>query len=161
QLASSNPITDALRGSVMHFASPVKADDKVGDDQRHVEVLVRSSKDAWRSASSDVQPHFEKYGERGFPSEKDAPKDKQGSQVLAAAVTGGFATAFAKPTAAKPDAAPLIEHSPPDARVVIFGSSAFVSDVTLAVSQQLGSELASSNVELVHNAVDWVLADTD
>ena len=33
QLASGSPITGGLAGSVMHFASPIKAEAKVGDDQ--------------------------------------------------------------------------------------------------------------------------------
>jgi len=40
---------------------------------------------------------------------------------------------------------------------VIFGSSTFASDLV----QQLDSEFTKSNIELVHNAVDWSLADTD
>jgi ABC-type uncharacterized transport system involved in gliding motility auxiliary subunit len=43
----------------------------------------------------------------------------------------------------------------------VFGSSAFASDDVLSLAQQLESDLAASNVELVHNAVDWSLADTD
>ena len=39
----------------------------------------------------------------------------------------------------------------------MFGSSTFASDLV----QQLDSELTASNIELVHNAVDWSLADTD
>jgi ABC-type uncharacterized transport system involved in gliding motility auxiliary subunit len=93
--------------------------------------------------------------------------DKKGSQVLAVAITGGFASNVAKPKDAKPDPnnkdAPtrIIEHSPPDTRIVVFGSSAFASDDVLQLAQQMDSDLASSNVELIHNAVDWSLADTD
>jgi hypothetical protein len=43
---------------------------------------------------------------------------------------------------------------------VVFGSSAFASD-DVSARQQLQSDLALSNVSLVHNAVDWALADTD
>ena len=167
QLASGSAITGGLAGSVMHWASPVKADDKVGDDTRHVDVLLRSSKDAWLSSSTDVQPNFASHPETGFASGKDAPADKKGAQTLAVAVIGGFASAVAKPKDAKDpkpaekDATKLLEHSPPDTRIVVFGSSAFVSDDVLGIAQQLDSDLASANVELVHNAVDWSLADTD
>jgi ABC-type uncharacterized transport system involved in gliding motility auxiliary subunit len=86
---------------------------------------------------------------------------------MALAIAGGFTSSVAKPP--KPDAktamsepAPrLIEHSPPDTRIVVFGSSAFASDDVLSLAQQLDSDLTASNVELVHNAVDWSLADTD
>jgi ABC-type uncharacterized transport system involved in gliding motility auxiliary subunit len=83
---------------------------------------------------------------------------------MAVSVIGGFASSAAKPAKTDPaakDAPRLIEHSTPDSRIVVFGSSAFVSDDLLGLSQQLGSELGLSNIELVHNAVDWSLADTD
>jgi hypothetical protein len=160
-------ITSGLAGSVMHWASPVKADAKVGDDEHRVEVLLRSSEGSWLTSSTAVEPNLRTYPELGFPGPKDLPADKKGSQVMAVAVTGGFASSVAKP--AKPDdkadkdaaVARLIEHSPPDTRIVVFGSSAFVSDDVLSLAQQLGADLAESNVELVHNAVDWSLADTD
>src|SRR5207302_8858792 len=44
----------------------------------------------------------------------------------------------------------LIAHSPPDARVVVFGSSAFVSDDILELAQRLNSDLTVANVEVVH-----------
>ena len=71
---------------------------------------------------------------------------------MALAVTGGFATSGDAKGA---------QHSPPDTRIVVFGASAFVTDDVLGLAQQLDSELATSNVELVHAAVDWALADTD
>ena len=131
-------------------------------------VLLKSSDASWLTSSTTVEPNLRTYPETGFPGPpKDAPADKKGSQVMAVAVVGGFASGVAKP--AKPDdkagkdaaQARLIEHSPPDTRLVVFGSSAFVSDDVLSLAQQLDSDLAASNVELVHNAVDWSLADTD
>jgi ABC-2 type transport system permease protein len=154
-------ITGGLAGAVMHWVSPVKANPKVGDTTRRVDVLMKSSGNAWLSAATNVEPNFQQYPEAGFP--KSGPKDKTGPQVLAVALTGGFASSLAKPEA-KPDApktAPRLAHSPPDTRVVVFGSSAFVSDDMLAVARQLESDLATMNVELVHNAIDWCLADTD
>ncbi len=212
QLASGSVITGGLAGSVMHWATPVEAEAKVGKDTHHVEPLLRSSSGAWLSASTNVQPNFATYPDTGFATSKDVAADKHGVQTLAVAVTGGFASAVATPQDAKPtqrassrgtpeatgsgaatgsgvatgsggttgsatapatgsgatsppgaakDAPRLLEHSPPDTRIVVFGSSAFVSDGVLGLAQQLDSDLATSNVELVHNAVDWSLADTD
>jgi hypothetical protein len=163
QVASSSAITSGLAGSVMHWASPVAADPKVGDDEHRVEVLLRSSDASWLTSSTTVKPNRRTYPELGFPGPKDAPADKKGSQVLAVAIAGGFASSVATPP--KPDdktsmdapRARLIEHSPPDTRIVVFGSSTFASDLV----QQLDSEFTKSNIELVHNAVDWSLADTD
>ncbi|HEY5936938.1 MAG TPA: Gldg family protein, partial [Kofleriaceae bacterium] len=56
QLAVGSVITSGLPGTVMHFASPVKAEAKVGDDARKVETLLRSSGEAWLSASPSAQP---------------------------------------------------------------------------------------------------------
>ena len=165
QLSSSSMITSGLAGSVMHWGSPVKAEAKVGDDVHKVDALLRSSDASWLTSSTVVEPNLRTYPQGGFPGPaKDLAADKKGSQVMAVAVVGGFASSVAKPT--KPDtstkdAPRLAEHSTPDTRIVVFGSSAFVSDDVLGLAQQLESELASSNVELVHNAVDWSLADTD
>jgi ABC-2 type transport system permease protein len=169
QLADDSVITAGLAGSVMHWASPVKVEAKVGDDEHKLVPLLRASNGAWLSASTNVEPDPARYPDTGFPSGKDAPADKRGAQTLAVSVTGGFASAFAKAKQASgakdkdnDDAGShLVVHSPPDTRIVVFGSSAFVSDDVLGLAQQLDSELATSNLELVHNAVDWSLADTD
>jgi MYXO-CTERM domain-containing protein len=118
------------------------------------------------TSNTAVEPNYKTYPELGFAGPKDAAADKKGSQVMAVTVTGGFASGVAKPKDKPKDpteaaASRLIEHSPPDTRIVVFGSSAFVSDDILGLAQQMRSDLASSNVELVHNAVDWSLADTD
>jgi ABC-2 type transport system permease protein len=158
---SSNSITGGLTGAVIHWGAPVKADAKVGDDDHRVEPLLRSSDESWLTGATSVQPNLESYPELGFPGPaKDLAADKKGSQIMAVAVTGGFASSVPKPT--KPgerEAATLrlVEHSPPDTRMVVFGSSAFVSDEV----QGLDSPLTASNLNLVHNAVDWSLADTD
>jgi ABC-2 type transport system permease protein len=132
QLSDSSVITSGLTGAVMHFATTVTA--KAG------KPLLTSSDKAWLVAAPDA-------------SVPPKPTGKQGSQVLAVSVMGGFATTLTKKG--------VIEHSPPDTRIVVFGSSAFVSDDLLQLARQLDSDFAQANVELVHNAVDWSLADTD
>ena len=81
------------------------------------------------------------------------PTSARGSQVLAVAVSGELASGLGT--------SKELAHSPPDTRLVVFGSSAFVSDDVLRTAQQLDSTLATANLELVHNAVDWALSDTD
>lgn len=180
QLASSSAITSGLAGAVMHFASPVKAEAKVGDDQRKVDVLLRSSSGAWTTTSTNVQPEPRVHGKLGFAVPKATSV-----QTLAVAVTGGFTSAYAKPApdksagdkpvgdkpvgdkpaadqaATDERAERLLAHSPPDARVVVFGSSVFATDDIFNLARQLDADFAAANLELVHNAVDWTLADTD
>jgi ABC-2 type transport system permease protein len=153
QLSSDSLITSGLAGSVVHWGSPVKAEAKAGNDSHEVEVLLESSDSSWLTTTTNIQPDPRKYPKTGFP---EAPDGKTGSHVLAVSITGGFASAIEKG-----QKEPTLEHSPPDTRIVVFGSSAFVSDDVLGLAQQLQSDLALSNVELVHNAVDWALADTD
>lgn len=169
QMSSASPITSGLSGAVMHWVAPVKAEAKVGDDTHRVEALIRSSSDAWLTSSTVAQPDLRRYPKLGFEGPDALPADKKGSQVTAVSVMGGFASSVAKPPKPdkpdKPDkdAQPsqLIEHSPPDTRLVVFGSSAFVSDDILQLAAQFDSEYAKANVQLVNNAIDWALADTD
>lgn len=184
QLASSSVITSGLAAAVLHWATPVKAVAKIGDDTRRVDVLLKSSSGAWLTSSTNVQPDQRMYGKLGFPGPKDLPADKKGVQTLAVAISGGFASAYApadapkssddkkpaddkkadddkQPAAASGDNKRLLAHSPPDARLVVFGSSSFVSDDILGLARQLDSDIVTANLELVQNAVDWSLADTD
>ena len=166
EVSSSSVITAGLTGSVMHWAAPVKAEAKVGDDEHRVTPLLTSSDASWLTSSTKVEPDLRTYPQTGFAGPKDAAADKKGSQTMALTVTGGFASSVAKPKDKPKDAADasanrVIEHSPPDTRIAVFGSSAFVSDDVLGLAQQMESDLATSNLELVHNAVDWSLADTD
>jgi ABC-2 type transport system permease protein len=166
EVSSSSVITAGLTGSVMHWAAPVKAEAKVGDDEHRVTALLTSSDASWLTSSTTVEPNLRTYPQTGFPGPKDAAADKKGRQTMALTVTGGFASSAAKPKDKPKDAAEssanrVIDHSPPDTRIAVFGSSAFVSDDVLGLAQQMESDLATSNLELVHNAVDWSLADTD
>jgi hypothetical protein len=150
---SSSIITDGLPGAVMHFAAPIDAKDKVGEDTRVVDILLESSSESWLTTSTAID------------KVEPGAADERKTRTIGVSLMGGFATSLAKPEAGKPPAdsssARRLEHSPPDTRMVIFGSSAFASDEILQVAQQIGSPLAASNLQLVHNAVDWAVADTD
>jgi ABC-2 type transport system permease protein len=154
ELDRDSPITSGLSGAVMHWTVAVGADGKVGDDEHHVDTLLRSSPAAWLTASNNVEPDLAQYPQTGFAEGSGSA----GAQSLAVAISGGFASGTPAP---KDEKAQLLAHSPPDTRIVVFGSSAFVSDDIVQLSQQLQSELAMSNIELVHDAVDWSLGDTD
>jgi ABC-2 type transport system permease protein len=198
-------ITGPLAGSTLHFASPIQIEEpgaakgdgsseaegdgakptaagKARAADRTVEVLLRSSEDAWLETSPSVQPDFRLYPGSGFGRPKEVPEGKRGPHVLAVALTGRFDSAFAGAAdkAAGEKAAVegaeeaadagkdgedkderWIQQSPPDARVVVVGSSSFVSDELLQLSDRARSEFALNNLELVHNMVDWAVADTD
>jgi ABC-2 type transport system permease protein len=184
---SDGVITGQLAATVFHFASPVvvkEEEKKAGDKKeeaaapRKVEVLMRSSGDAWTEKAPKVQPDFALHPGSGFGRPEKVDKAEAGPHTLAVAITGSFPSAFAdqaggdekkedekKEEPAKPDEAKkderLIKRSPPDARLVVVGSSSFVSDELLELSSQAGSDYVVNNVELVQNMVDWAVADTD
>ena len=182
---SDGVITGQLAATVFHYVSPVvvtKDDEKKSDadpqEARKVEVLLRSSGDAWTEKTPKVQPDFALHPGSGFGRPDKVDKADKGPHDLAVAITGSFPSAFAdqedkpadkkedgaeeaKPGEAKKEDERLIKRSPPDARLVVVGSSSFVSDELLELSSQAGSDYVVNNVELVQNMVDWALADTD
>jgi len=170
RMAEGSAITAGLPGAVMHWASPVSTEPGKGSG-RKVETLLRSSDASWLDPKTNVQPDFQA-SKTGFTKPQGLTADQKGSQVLAVAITGGFPSwAAGQKKAEQVTGAPadkdakdkeqIVEQSPPDARLVVFGSSAFVSDDVLQLAQQLGAETAAANVQLVQNAVDWALSDTD
>jgi ABC-2 type transport system permease protein len=164
QLSSGSVITSGLPGAVIAFGSPVSAEEKVEGDQRQVEVLLRSSPASWLTKSTAALADSEHYPDVGFPGPEAA--DKRGSRTLAVAIAGTFASGVAKPADKGGDKAgsgapQLVEHSPPNTRIVVFGSSSFVSDDIVGLARQLNSDLVVSNIQLVQNAIDWAVSDTD
>ncbi len=180
-----NIMTSRLAAAVFHFASPVitretapKKDDKKGDKKaaelppRKVEVLMTSSDGSWLQKAPQVQPDFRLYPEAGFGRPEKQAEGDTGPHPLAVAITGSFDSMFAGKQAKQPldrkpvegekkDDERVIERSPPDARVVVVGSSSFVTDELLELSQRAGADYVANNLELVQNMVDWAVADTD
>ena len=144
---------------------------------RRVLVLMKSSGESWLQKAPNVQPDFTIFPETGFGRPKDVPAGDVGPFALAVAITGGFPSAFAydaKPPAdptrpaAKPgdgatgnDDGRLLRRSSPDARLIVVGSSSFVTDELLQFSREAGSEHVLNNFALIQNMVDWAVADTD
>jgi ABC-2 type transport system permease protein len=156
-------IASGLPGSVMSWASPVSAEAKVGEDEHRVDVLLRSSDEAWTTKSTEANPDWDKYPEGGLPG--PTAEDSRSAQTLAVAVVGAFASGVAQKGAGagagSPEQPRLLERSPASTRVVVFGSSSFASDDVVRLAQQFHWDLVVSNIQLVQNAVDWALADTD
>lgn len=163
-LAEGHPATSALNAAIFHWASPVTAT-PVGEgaEATTIDVLARTSAASWLQEVTMVQPDFRRFPGTGFGAPDDA---QRGERPLAVAVTGAFPS---HEVAAKKDAEGqvaatderLIERSPAGTRVVVIGSSSFVSDEVLELSRAAGSEHVLNNVQLVQNLVDWAVADTD
>ncbi len=180
-LASDNPATSALSQVIMHFASAVScldSDDTTDKDDKEAKScrpLLSSSDRAWQDTSFKANPDYDKNGKLGFA----APSKRQRFS-LAITKVGGFTSSFkgkqaplmddgsAKPGAnkdknAKSDKdklrAGVLEHSPDTARLVVLGSSSFVSDIMLGLSEQI-SQGGRANEEFMTNLVDWSVQDS-
>lgn len=141
---------------------------------RKVEVLLSSSGESWLQKAPRIQPDFDLFPQVGFGKPNELPEADRGAFPLAVAITGGFDSAVAdekkpepkkdeKTDPAKPEAAQerLIKRSPPDARLVVVGSSSFVTDELLGLSRDAQADYGQNNLEMVQNMVDWAVADTD
>jgi ABC-2 type transport system permease protein len=164
-MGKDNPITSGLPQVTLQWASPMTVKPAQG---REAVELVHSTKQSWKSTSLDIQPDFNRYREFGFE-----PGAERKPQVLAVSVKGVFDSAFAnKPSplfGADEKDAPAnadrtgrtIKKSPETARLVVVGSSAFVDDQIIGLSQQVGRENTANGLHLVQNLIDWCVQDVD
>jgi ABC-2 type transport system permease protein len=169
----TNPIVSKLSAVTLNWPSPVVAD-TAKNQGRQVSTLLKSSKNSWLRTDPNINPDLAKYPGVGFPVE-----GQTASQPLAVAVTGSFPSFFAgkpSPLASQPTAVPganqptptpvpqvggTIESSPDTARLVVVGSSDFLTDAIFQVSSSLGTNRYLSSLQLAQNAVDWSAEDLD
>ena len=167
-LDADSPIVNSLPLATMSWASPVTIDEAILADAR-VSTLIRSSDASWETTVADPQPNLELYPEYGF-----ALSDELSSYPLAVAVEASFESYFRdKPSpfeaadesdAADPETPPsapigLIERSPSNTRLVVFGSSELVNDTVYQISANFAGDRFVSNLQLVANAIDWFTED--
>jgi ABC-2 type transport system permease protein len=168
-----NPVVSKLSAVTVNYASPVNADD-ARSQGRQVDELLKSSSKSWLRTNTDITSDQQKYPGLGFPVEGD-----QSSRPLAVAVTGSFqsyfkdkpsplvATAEVSGAAQTPTPVPgtqtggTIESSPEAARLLVVGSSDFLTDFIFQVSTGLSGERYQNSLQFVQNAVDWSLEDLD
>jgi len=168
----TSAIVSQLNAVTLNWASPVVLDE-AKNAGRQTSVLLKSTDRSWLRTSLDINPDVQKHGDTGF-----AVEGEQASRPLAVAVTGSFESYFkgkpspllqtAEPTAeGQPTPTPVsqagstIESSPDTARLVVFGSGEFLTDVIFQVSSNLSGERYLNSLQLVQNAVDWSVEDLD
>ncbi len=170
-MAEGSPVVAGLPSVTLQWASPLELSPA---KEVSATTLLRSSKGSWIQGTTNVQPNFEKHGEKGF-----APEGEQKERPLAVVMVGRFKSAFAdRPSpiwdgapASQPASLPAgkkgdvagrtLKESPPSARLAVIGSSELVNDLVLSLSRQTGSERFVSNLQLVQNLCDWAVADVD
>ncbi|NEV60303.1 Gldg family protein [Thiorhodococcus minor] len=181
-LAEDNGMTANLGQITMNWSSPISIDAEK-NASRTVTTLIQSSANAWTSDSTNMQPDFEAHGGLGFPVGDDT-----GRKLLAVAIEGRFDSPFAgKPSPLLPeetaessddaaDADPtmtedaeeedqtpvisgVVESSPESARLILIGSSSFLTDTAISLANEATQTRYLKPVELVQNAAEWSLED--
>ena len=179
-LATGDAPTEGLRQLTLSWAAPVGID---AEKTKNLKVtrFIQSSEQSWVSNSGNVIPDYDTHPDLGF----EEPRDK-GRQVLGAIVEGQFASYFAgkpsplakdakaaaapapaKPGQSKPEAAPaekasittVIERSPESARIILIGSSSFLSDDILSMLTQVDRTQYLAPLSFAQNIVDWSMED--
>ena len=172
-------LTAGIAQLTMNWSSPIAIDAKANEQRKVIDIL-RSSAQAWTSASTDIQPDFQRHGKMGF-----APEGEPASQLLAAVVEGRFDSFYQGKTSPlakaeqKDDSKPpedqasdeakdekqedlisrVIERSPESARIILFASNAFLGDEALSMASGATGSGYTNTVQLIENAVDWSLED--
>jgi ABC-2 type transport system permease protein len=167
-----NPVVSKLPAVTVNYASPVNAN-SAQSQGRQVDVLLQSSPKSWLRTNSDITPDPQKYPEAGFPVEGDP-----GSRPLAVAVSGSFQSYFkdkTSPLVASSESADArtatpapgsqsggtIESSPETARLMVVGSSDFLTDIIFQISSGLSRDRYLNSLQFLQNAVDWSVEDLD
>lgn len=170
------PALANLPSVTMNWASPVSIDPKKTEGLEALTLLSSSAK-AWLRSETDIQPNFERYPDAGF-----AVGEKLARRGLAVSLKGMFSSFFKdkadprlamhapdrekdpdKAAGADPEApvvlTPMIAKSPDSARLVVVGSSEFISDTVISIAQSLGQDRILNNLSFLQNLIDWSVED--
>lgn len=158
----ANAALAGLPAVVLQFASPVVfTDGAAADTSAQRWTLLKSTEKSWVTTSFEVQPDFEAHPRLGWPEPTE-----RGAQSLAVARMGPFTSAWAgkEAPAPKEGSAPIttaiVEKSPAQARLVVVGSSAFVTDPMVELARAI-SDAALVNLQFVQNVADWCTEDVE
>jgi ABC-2 type transport system permease protein len=176
-LAQDETPTLGIKQLTLSWAAPISIDADKTKDMKLVR-LIQSSGDSRVSSSANVVPDFEKYPDTGFEDGRD-----KGRKLLGAMLEGQFKSYFAgKPSPLAKDAKPadpkakpgeagadkaaekpsitgVIEHSPESARIILIGSSSFLSDDILSLLSQVDRTQYLVPLSFAQNLVDWSMED--
>jgi ABC-2 type transport system permease protein len=183
-----SPVLTNLPAVTLNWVSPLSLDsDKIAP--RETTPLLRSSANSWASSDSNIQPDFGLYPELGFAegdagrmtrqilaassrgsflsffADKDDPRRKTAASAPQEPEEEVEADAdFADPAKETPQAlpeTPLIKKSPESARLVVVGSSEFINDTVISISQSMSQDRFLNNLAFLQNLVDWAVEDEE
>lgn len=153
--AANHPALSGITSVTMPWSSALELTVAEEEGAPEVELLLRSSSDAWENASGNISTDLTRSGE------------ETKERVLAVTLSGRFNSYFSDKknplfSSAEGDGTGrTLTESVADGRLVVFGSSEMVSDLLLQLSQQPSGAVHRGNLTLLRNAIDWAVADTD
>jgi ABC-2 type transport system permease protein len=185
-MAKGEAPTSGLNQLTLSWASPIQVDEAKAKG-RKLTKLIESSRGSWVSPSVDVLPDFKAHPQLGFAPGKDAKRQLL-AVAMEGQFTSFFAgkpSPLAKDAApeqapgkpadpaqpqadpndpskkaeAKPSITGVIERSPESARIILVGSSSFLSDELLEVISAVDRTQYATPMRFVENLIDWSLED--
>jgi ABC-2 type transport system permease protein len=187
-MAKGEAPTAGLNQLTLSWASPIRVDEaKAGG--RKITRLIESSRGSWESKSASVLPDFQTYPQLGFEQGKDTGRRLLGvavegqftsffagkpsplaKDVPAESAENKPADPAQQPPAdpndpnkpkseAKPSITGVIERSPESARIILIGSSSFLSDELLEVLSAVDRTQYATPMRFAENLIDWSLED--
>jgi len=176
-MAENNPTVAHLAAVTMNWVSPLTIDEGKTKNLDRV-TLLSSSPDSWFHKSPEIQPDFDRFPRSGF-----ADGQGVGPQPLAVSLKGSFTSFFAdkpdprsavaknepeqagakvrrgeKPPSSLP-LTPAIHKSPDSSRLIVVGSSEFISDTIISIAQSMGQDRILNSLEFLQNLIDWSVED--
>ncbi len=151
--AALNPDHAALAGLtslVMPWSSPVSTAADLPD--RQVDWLLKSTDEAWLRPGGSLEPDS--------VTQADGPTWNVGADPAA------FPSFFAdlpSPLASADGGDPgePLKGSVAEGRLLVLGSSEVVSDLMLDIASTTNNDAVQGNLQLIQNALDWSVEDTD
>ncbi len=185
-----SPVMANIPAVTMNWVSPLSIDSEKNKG-RKLNTLLRSSANSWPSSGSNIQPDFELYPELGFAqgeadsmesqilaissqgsfssffTDKDDPRQEKLNAGPAPldmeediATNGSYEDSDNQAQPTLPDT-PLIKKSPDSSRLVVVGSSEFINDTVISISQSMNQDRFLNSLGFLQNIVDWSVEDEE
>ena len=186
-LAEGHLATRELDQVTLAWSSPITIEEEV-NAERAITTLISSSEDAWTEKSPNVMPEssggtgslylpgsdqgtktlavalegkFSSYFEESpfLQARADIAPIDLGDGGAEESADGETADDEAEVPELPDTFASVIEHSPESARLIVIGSSDFVSDQTIRMLSSAQGTMYASPMQLFTNIVEWAVED--
>jgi ABC-2 type transport system permease protein len=183
-MAKESPPVANLPSVTMNWVSPLTIDLQKVEGLAHT-ALLSSSPGSWLFTGTDIQPDFDRFPSQGFAvGEEKASRTLavglKGS--LPSFFKGKPDPRLVEEVPQEDDGdvhgdthgdlehdhgdhkksvalTPLLEKSPDSSRLVVVGSSEFISDTVISLGQSMGQDRILNSLGFLQNLIDWSVED--